>query len=225
MKRYIRSNIDDSIFNENPDERAKLAQRTSDPELLDIYRYDPDIEVRRSVMENPNIDESTIADMVREYVIDDFEDEHDYTLWSAATNPKCPVDVFLDRYKQDPENAHIREALAHHPNAPVELLREFADDENYDVRIDVAENPSTPQDILIMLSESTDYDGYIHSAISRNPSTPVDVLVRMSKSRNPDLRLGVAKNPSTPLDIVAQLVNDSTKYVSNVAKEALARRQ
>lgn len=173
MKRYIHSDYDPAAFDSNPDIRRGVAERTDDPELLELFAYDPNMFVRRAAAKNKYANDYVISEVIENY---EEQDTDDYTLWDLAGKSNA-ISGLLKRYHAAPSNWRVREALAHNCNCPVDLLVQFADDEYYDVRAEVGGHPNTPVDILAKLSQ--DPEPIVREFVAENPNTPLDILEKL----------------------------------------------
>jgi len=193
-------------------------------ELLDH----PEAEVRRALLDNPNVcyvdgdgrlDAYLLGGLAKEFpeevathhlfVLHALIEPNEEMIGVVKEVAQRTVDVgLIEQLWRTWRHFHfsVLRAVARNPKTPVDLLRILAnkstEPQSSIVRTTVAENPSTPVDVLRLLG---------------NEKTEVDLLVRRA----------VAENPRTPEDTLRLLGNEATesqRWVREAAQKALAAR-
>ncbi len=103
-----------------------------------------------------------------------------------------------------------------------ERLEELSMSSWYDVRFIVARNERSSETALGRLSKDETYE--VRNGVAANKSTPTDILSILATDRRASVRLFVAKNlGKVSRDILVRLSEDDLNYVSQAAKNALAK--
>jgi len=196
-------------------------------ERLEALQKHPEVEVRRALLDNPNVcptnEDGTLTTGLLWNLAQEFPEE-------VAGNPTFVLHALV-------EPAKAMEWVV------IEVVRRTADvglieqvwrswgPPHWRVRRAVAQNPHTPEDTLRLLgNEATEPDEDVREAVAMNPSTPQDTLRLLGNEETEsegDVRLAVASNPHTPVDLLRSLGNEATEsdlLVREAAAEALAVR-
>lgn len=112
---------------------------------------------------------------------------------------------------------HIREAVARHPNTPIETLTQLANDEEFWVRIEIAANRHTPTHTLTQLA--TDENPVVRTNVAANPNTNENTLAKLANSELFYIREEIANNPNTPIHILKTLTNDYNDDIREAVEE------
>ena len=141
------------------EEKLDLAERSTDPDILDQLSTDEDADVREAVAGNencyPHVLEHTLS-----------KDKKAEVRFYVAGNPNCPLHV-LEELSTD-EDEYVRAAVAGNKNCPPDVLEHpLSKDENEYVREAVAANPNCPDPALINLCD--DSDKTVRDAVANNP--------------------------------------------------------
>ena len=155
MKRYIYSDnkfvyrpedySDSERFSEDSETRAWHALHTTDPNVLEVYSYDP----RQAVLYQVGANVHTPVDVLMR-LASDFSDGNTKAREGVLRNKTTPAEIV--RILADDPNVFNRGVAAAHPNMPVDCLIRLADDYYGWVRELVAYNTNTPIDILERLT-------------------------------------------------------------------------
>ena len=138
-----------------------------------------------------------------------------------------------------------RKAVAAHPRAPANFLRELAEDDNPAVRRAVASNPNTSLEVLWTLAKdhpkavmsNSSFRLRIATNLSILPNAPeasLQALFTQEEAPTSWLRWGsehgswwvcqvVAANPSTPPEALSKLAEDKDSWGSSQVRKAVAR--
>ncbi len=219
-------------------------------ERLEVLAEHPEVEVRRAVLDNPNVcptdEDGTLDTSLLEKLAKSLPEEvaaHPLFVLHALVEPddemRWVVVEVVGRTKEvglietlwrtwGPDDWLVRQGVAVNPNTPLDVLRILgneATESEGNVRQAVAENPSTPEDALRILgNETTESKGWVRYVVARNPSTPEDTLRLLGNSKTESVgfvRQGVAENPTTPPDVLRLLGNQKTESKGDV-RQAVA---
>lgn len=116
---------------------------------------------------------------------------------------------------------HLKCLLASNPNTPADLLDYLLEVSNSQIHVRIAENPNTSKETLSKLAFSHDPD--VRAAIVDNPGTPESCFKRLINDESVDVRYRIAENPHAPLTSLYSLLRDENPYVSQRARQTLAR--
>ena len=117
MKRYIRSDEQDTpedLFSPDVKTRQIQAKLTNDPDLLEIYAYDPESNVRQYAAGNPHTPQSALLHLA--------EDTSPQVILHLCTHAKVPGEVLARLYREFPIAVS---AVAFNPNTPMDILEEI----------------------------------------------------------------------------------------------------
>jgi len=196
-------------------------------ERLEELAEHPEREVRRAVLDNPNLvltqEDGKLNLRLLEKLAREFPEE-------VAVHPTFVLHALIE-----PDEA-MGEVVVEVVGSTKEvglietLWRTWGPD-SWEVRQGVAVNPNTPLDVLRLLgNEATESSRTVRKAVAKNPNTPPDVLRTLGNEETEsegDVRQAVASNPHTPVDILRSLGNEATEsdlLVREAAAEALAIR-
>ncbi len=222
--------------------------KTSWERLWALQRY-PDAEVRRAVLDNPNVcptdEDGKLNTSLLETLAEALPEEvagHPLFVLHALVEPDdemwCVV-VHVVRRTRDaglietlfrtwgPDDRRVRRSVARNPHTPENTLRLLGNEETESeayVRQAVAENPSTPPDVLRTLgNKKTESSWWVREAVASNPRTPEDTLRLLGNEKTEsdwNVRVAVARNPNTPLDTLRLLGNPATESEGLVREAA-----
>lgn len=164
--------------------------------LLARLARDPDEDVRRGVVHNPNTPAEILVCL---------RSDSDFGVrMGVAGNPNTPAETLV-RLSSDPDYM-VREDVAGNFNTPTETLVHLASDPDDEVRRGVAENPNAPAETAETLVHLvSDPDDEVREGIAENPNTPAETLVHLASDSNDRVRWGVAQNPNILLEDLTAL--------------------
>lgn len=117
------------------------------------------------------------------------KDDYGVTL-TVLRNPNCRAETLARIYRTHSYPTYFHQALAAHPNTPVEILRELFNKPRDITGLDIwfGKNPSTPADILLALANTTDIN--VIQSLLQNPRVDCSMLSRIEggikRSTRPD---------------------------------------
>lgn len=100
----------------------------------------------------------------------------------------------------------VRQAAAHHPYMPVEMLAALAQDQDARVRWEVARNKQTPTEVLFILAQDQDWE--VREVVAWHARIP-EVLQILAQDPNWQVRTAVAEGEWTPAELLCTLAQDS----------------
>jgi len=237
----------------NPEVEVLVAEardpNTPFARLVDLREH-PEVEVRRAVLDNPNLvpieEDGKLTTGLLWKLAEAFPEEvasHPAFVLHALVEPdeamKGVVREVVGRTADaglietlwrtwGPHSWRVRRAVARNPNTPPEVLRLLgneATESTWRVREAVASNPNTPPDVLRILgNKATESEGNVRKAVAQNPSTPQDTLRLLGNEATESegyVRRAVASNPTTPPEVLRILGNEATESMGYV-REAVA---
>jgi hypothetical protein len=140
--------------------------------------------IERLIQEKSNDDEFLFAALASEFVaaetLDRFAraDDLGVTL-TVLRNPNCSAGTLARIYRTHSNPSYFHQALAAHPNTPVDILRELFDNPRVINGLDIwlGKNPSTPPDILHTLANTQDIN--VIQSLLQNPRLDCAMLDRI----------------------------------------------
>ena len=108
---------------------------------------------------------------------------------AVASNPACPLDVFV-RLGSEP-NWNVRAGAAANQRCPTLMLHRFVRDDHYLPRSAVAANPSCSPEMALILAD--DQDDRVRVALATNPHADVSLLRRLVRDPHPKARSNATK--------------------------------
>ncbi len=214
----------------NLDQKA-LIEEARDPTTsfsrMEELQKHPDEEVRRALLDNPNVcpfyKDGRIRAHLLEALTNEFPEE-------VGTHPLFLLHTIIDPVE---EAQWIVERMLYKTadgDLICQLYRTWEHKRSF-IRKAVASNPNTPEDLLRLLGNpaTEDYED-VRYAVARNPSTPLDVLRLLGNQaieREHKVREAVAENTNTPVDVLLFLKDEATEsdiYVRYMANSFLKRR-
>jgi integration host factor subunit beta len=201
------------------DIRRMLAKYSRKRSILSILTRDPEIEVRRLVLEP---DEGRSIDYGMEY-------------------PECPAEILA--LMADDESEAIRIAVAEKDSCMAGTFEKLAADTEVEVRLALAENGQCPESVLVRLASDPDkrvrervarfgsYGSFaplnaalmrdlardvepaVRRTIGRRKDCPVDLLQTLAIDSNLDVRCGVAANEACPADLLRIFANEPDPWI------------
>ena len=178
MKRYIKADFDieeSQAFNAREDVRALMARKTSSPELMELYLYDPSSYVRGMLAENKALPV--------EYFTILSTDTDWWVRKQVASNPRTPPQI-LDALSNDVYE-DVRDMVAMNSSAFGSTLAKFRDGPALH-RTSIAGNPSTPQDVLVKLTQ--DKVPNIRWEAAENINTPLSAVIPLLNDPDREVR-------------------------------------
>ena len=162
-------------IDENRKSIAALARENKGREAAAIEKW---------IQEKSNDDEFLFAALASEFVpaetLDRFAraDDLGVTL-TVLRNPNCAAGTLARIYRTHSHPSYFHQALAAHPNTPVEILRELFDKPRVINGLDIwfGKNPSTPPDILLELANTQDIN--VIQSLLQNPRLDCTMLGRV----------------------------------------------
>lgn len=151
---------------------------------------------------------------------------------AVAQNSKTPVDALVQFANEkiwqhhingQPPRSPLHEAVACHPNTPIEILTELAQNPHELIRAGVASNLSTPDALLTELAKDP---ATTHRYLNWNEMYYEVRYYHHPHSNTKEIaivRFAVAQNPKTPIELLKQLAKDSDSQVQQTAKARLAK--
>ena len=151
--------------------------------------------IEKWILEKSNDDEFLFAALASEFVpaetLDRFAraDDLGVTL-TVLRNPNCAAGTLARIYRTHSHPSYFHQALAAHPNTPVDILRELFDKPRLINGLDIwlGKNPSTPPDILLELANTQDIN--VIQSLLQNPRLDCTMLGRVEngikRSTRPD---------------------------------------
>jgi len=227
----------------NPELKA-LIEEARDPTTsfhhLKSLQQHPEVEVRRALLDNPNLvptqEDGTLNTSLLRALAREFPEEvagHPLFVLHALVEPDYEMDVVVGEVVRRTADVglieqvfrtwgsdlgEVRYWVAMNPSTPVDLLRLLgneATESEWSVRKAVTKNPSTPEDTLRALGNpKTESDGYVRHGVAQNPNTPEDTLRLLGNKKTEsdgNVRQSVAQNPNTPEDTLRLLGNKKTE--------------
>lgn len=117
----------------------------------------------------------------------------------------------------------VRRKVADNPNTPSETLVDLTRDKDHFVYQNAISNRNLPLEVLVSFSDDPDVNK--RRDVAWNTRTPPEILVKLARDGEAQIRRHVASNPSTPIEIVRSLLRDSDFRVTQLAGEALEKRE
>ena len=173
------------VFTEDSLERAYIASRTANRDLLEIYANDPDMRVRREVAGNSHCSPEILEELS---FINDGS-----LLWKIAGNPQATA-IALDNCSYISYN-DTAGRVVRHPNTSAETLDRMLDeviavgivgDRDLDIRWGISGHPNTSADTLTKLAD--DPSDFVRWEVAKHVNTPEDVLLKLAKDDNKTIR-------------------------------------
>ena len=184
-------------------------------DVLPTLAGDQRVEVRKALAWNPQ----TPAEVLRTLVLDEEEWKKDPAhqpmpleeLRGLApdANPEHLLKESLGEY------TWVLEAVAKHPQTPVEVFPILAQSEDKDVREQVAGNEQTP--ITVLQTLLLDKDERVRRTVAENPQLPMALLQRLAQDQDVGIRRAVARNEQTPIVLLRTLAQDASWAVRAAA--------
>jgi hypothetical protein len=151
--------------------------------------------IEQLIQEKSNDDEFLLVALESEFVpaesLDRFARADDFGVTlTVLRNPNCRAETLARIYRTHSTPTYFHQALAVHPNTPVEILRElFVKARAIDgLDISFGKNPSMPTDILLELSNTQDIN--VIQSLLQNPRLDCTMLSRIEsgikRSTRPD---------------------------------------
>ena len=208
----------------NPEVEA-LVTEVRDPatpfERLMALVEHSEVEVRRAVLDNPNVlptnEYGTLNTDLLWNLAQEFPEEvaaHPLFVLHALVEPDDEMVGVVIKVVRRTADVGLIETL----------WRTWGPD-HWRVRQAVARNPNTPPDVLRILgNEITESDGLVRLTVASNPTTPEDTLRLLGNEVTESdeyVRRGVAENPNTPLNVLRTLGNETTESSGSVRQAAM----
>ena len=138
------------------------------------------------IQENSKNDEYLLPAMASEFVSSDTLDRFARADDSGVTltvlrNPNSRADTLARIYRTHTNPTYFHQALAAHPNTPVDILRELFNKPRDISGLDIwfGKNPSTPPDILLELANTQDIN--VIQSLLQNPRVDCTMLGRIER--------------------------------------------
>lgn len=128
----------------------------------------------------------------------------------VAAHQNAPVDVLV-KLAQDPVGSVRLSVGTRDQEVPLEALAILAKDKWYMVRWAAAECPEAPAEILTLLVG--DPYAIVRRTVADHPNTPAEALSRLAGDRSEDVRNSVGAHLNTSPDTLAQLSTDLDDFV------------
>lgn len=172
---------------------------TAKPELLEKLSNDPRMVVRYGVISNRNVPKNILEKL--------------------SKDPNKDVNNYANA-KLKKQNAAPGAVQKEEPKQPVDDYKKY---ETMDW-IEGSNLAKTTTDPKILDALANNKAGYIPSQVSMNPNTSAPTLERLSKTGDSLIRERVAKHPNTENKVLENLTKDTSRMVSQAAKDSLEKR-
>ncbi len=193
-------NLEQEASNENtsPERLAELAKMNDSfaclvaqnintyPETLTQLAESENIEIRKTIVRNPNTPTETLIELGVEFS-EELAENPIIDLWLLEDN--CFLFSQKNELKEYDE-CNLAE-IASNLKTPINLLNILAQSSITSVREEVASNPKTTISILEKLA--TDSDNYIRGEVAKNPQTPMILLEKLADDSNNYVRVAVTE--------------------------------
>jgi hypothetical protein len=147
------------------------------------------------IQEKSKDDEFLLPALASEFVpadtLDRFARADDFSVTlTVLRNPNCRAETLARIYRTHTTPSYFHQALAAHPNTPVDILRELFNKPRDITGLDIwfGKNPSTPADILLELANTQDLN--VIQSLLQNPRLDCTMLGRIEggikRSTRPD---------------------------------------
>jgi len=195
----------------NINEMIKLAQSSSNIDLLNILSVDKNEQIRSAVVSNPNVSMEIVENILH-------YEQSDLVKLTILKEFDCSYSMLETLSKDD--NPEIRAKVGSLVNVPFEILEELSFDEDDSVKIELAKNLQCPDEILEDLTLNNS-NIEILKAVASNVFCPDEILERLSKKI--ELQDTVISNEYCPEYIITNLkINDiKNKNISYFQKQLL----
>jgi len=151
--------------------------------------------IEQLIQEKSKDDEFLLPAMASEFVsadtLDRFARADDFGVTlTVLRNPHCRAETLARIYRTHTYPTYFHQALAAHPNTPVDILRELFNKPRDISGLDIwfAKNPATPADILLELANTQDIN--VIQGLLQNPRVDCPMLRRIEggirRSTRPD---------------------------------------
>lgn len=169
--------------------RQSLAETTAQAEVLEALLFDEEETVRAAAKANKNATDKSLR--MLEYLEAGTGD------WVKpdVPNPELPPLELLAK-----GHVWLRQAVARHPMAPLELLQQLALDEDWRVRAALAANHRAPSVVLEQLA--ADHDRDVRSVVAQNPAVSAAILERLVGDESEEVRKAASENPHSPKEML-----------------------
>jgi len=171
-----------------------------------------DLDVRRAIAENPNLDAKHHEKLVN--------DEDSDVRSAIARNPN--LDAKHHEKLVNDEDWSFRRAIAENPNLDAKHHEKLVNDEDSDVRRAIAENPNLDAKHHEKLVNDEDSD--VRRAIARNPNLDAKHHEKLVNDEDWGVRRAIARNPNLDAKHHEKLVNDEDSSVRSAAINAIKLR-
>ena len=138
------------------------------------------------IQEKGSDDEFLLAALDSKFVpaetLDRFARSDDFGVTlTVLRNPNCGAGTLTRIYRTHSNPAYFHQALAAHPNTPVDILRELFEKPRAINGLDIwfGKNPSTPSDILLELANMQDIN--VIQSLLQNPRVDCTMLGRIER--------------------------------------------
>ena len=166
------------------DVRRIVAKYSRKPSILSILARDPEIIIRRLVLD-PDED-----------MLDDYDMEY----------PECPPAIL--GLMADDESKEIRIAVAENDGCTAETYEKLAADRDIEVRLKLAENSQCPESVLVRLAH--DPDKRVRERMARRyGSLNAALMEKLARDAEPEVRVSIGARNDCPVDLLRTLALDS----------------
>lgn len=143
--------------------------------------------------------------------------EHAREKHAISARPAPLSQHIIGEYLQWLAQAHdseVRQAVASHPQTPVEVLRRLAQDQDPLVRKEVAGQKLIPGEILHMLAQ--DSDPRVRQGMARREQIPEEILYTLAQDEDGKVRQAVTRRSHIPVDILRMLTQDEDTWIRHL---------
>ena len=229
--------INTSLINANSEfVREDVAKSTALPETMSLFVQDSSEQVRKRLLENPDIAKAALTpEMLESLLASDCSfqraiaainlntspiqlrklvgDSALVVRESVARNPKTSEDVYhkLISGFSNESALVLQSRLASDPLTSVARLKQLAQHPDAYVRMNVAANRSSPVDLLELLMK--DKTVSVRKSIIGNTNFPILLLREFVQDSNELVRINLAHKPDLPLDLIELLLQDPANEV------------
>ena len=225
MKKYVLCedySNEGSAFDADPIVRRSVAMVTKDQDLIDIYKNDPDLEVRSVIVKNPNMPTSQAVEYAftdPEYLVplverSDVSSDTLARVWEYY-NTLDAEDIPYDDWSDD-----LLWPLLTHPNLPASVIQDVLESGDVWLIEALVANPNIPYDVLLdcATNDAKSYSS-IRWQISKRDDASEELLNILKDDDDSSVRMHVISNPNVTEDILLYLTED---YNSGVRDNAIA---